>query len=398
MEPEVKSKKPANTAFKQQRLKAWQPILTPKTVLPTLFIVGIIFAPIGGLLLYASDNVNELTIDYTNCINAGATFQNIPKSDFSASFSKAGQMSVPQYRVENASLRGGNPNGLPAYQCHIQFEIPKDLKPPVFLYYRLTHFFQNHRRYVKSFDVEQLKGSALSAGTLSGGSCDPLAVAAAPTPEDPNRKLPIYPCGLIANSMFNDTIYDLTLDPNGAKQPYTFSANGIAWKSDSAKYKKTSYKPNEVLPPPNWAKQYPNGTYTDAYPPPDISTDEHFQVWMRTAGLPNFRKLYGRNENEPMKKGLYEVTIEMNFDVTRFGGSKAIVISTVSFLGGKNPFLGIAYIVVGCVCVLLGCIFTARHLYKPRKLGDHSYLSWNQNNGPSSSAAIGAQGFNLSER
>jgi len=47
-----------DTAFKQQRLKAWQPILTPKTVLPTFFIVGIIFAPLGGLLLYASNNVS----------------------------------------------------------------------------------------------------------------------------------------------------------------------------------------------------------------------------------------------------------------------------------------------------------------------------------------------------
>ena len=42
----------ADTAFKQQRLKAWQPILTPKTVLPTLFIIGILFeayADNGGL-------------------------------------------------------------------------------------------------------------------------------------------------------------------------------------------------------------------------------------------------------------------------------------------------------------------------------------------------------------
>jgi hypothetical protein len=26
-------------------------------------------------------------------------------------------------------------------------------------------------------------------------------------------------------------------------------------------------------------------------------TDEHFIVWMRTAGLPNFRKLWGRIDN-----------------------------------------------------------------------------------------------------
>jgi hypothetical protein len=31
-----------------------RPILTPKTVLPLFFAVGIIFGPIGGALLYAS--------------------------------------------------------------------------------------------------------------------------------------------------------------------------------------------------------------------------------------------------------------------------------------------------------------------------------------------------------
>jgi hypothetical protein len=52
-----KSRKPPNTAFRQQRLLAYAPILTPKTVLPLFFAVGIIFGPIGGLLLYASSKV-----------------------------------------------------------------------------------------------------------------------------------------------------------------------------------------------------------------------------------------------------------------------------------------------------------------------------------------------------
>ena len=43
-----------DTAFKQQRLKAWQPILTPKTVLPTFFLIGLVFAPIGALLIWGS--------------------------------------------------------------------------------------------------------------------------------------------------------------------------------------------------------------------------------------------------------------------------------------------------------------------------------------------------------
>ncbi len=49
-----------DTAFKQQRLKAWQPILTPKKVLPTLFLIGLLFAPIGGLLLWGSGLVSRL--------------------------------------------------------------------------------------------------------------------------------------------------------------------------------------------------------------------------------------------------------------------------------------------------------------------------------------------------
>jgi hypothetical protein len=59
-EKNPKSRKPPNTAFRQQRLLAYAPILTPKTVLPLFFAVGIIFGPIGGLLLYASSKVNPI--------------------------------------------------------------------------------------------------------------------------------------------------------------------------------------------------------------------------------------------------------------------------------------------------------------------------------------------------
>lgn len=56
-EEEKKSRKPKDSAFRQQRLRAWQPVLTPRSVLPTFFIIGVIFAPVGGLLYWASNNV-----------------------------------------------------------------------------------------------------------------------------------------------------------------------------------------------------------------------------------------------------------------------------------------------------------------------------------------------------
>jgi hypothetical protein len=46
-------------AFRQQRLPAWQPVMTPRTVLPTLFIIGILFCPIGGLLWWNNNKVEK---------------------------------------------------------------------------------------------------------------------------------------------------------------------------------------------------------------------------------------------------------------------------------------------------------------------------------------------------
>jgi LEM3 (ligand-effect modulator 3) family / CDC50 family len=67
-----------------------------------------------------------------------------------------------------------------------------------------------------------------------------------------------------------------------------------------------------------------------------------------------------------------------DYPVSMFKGTKSIVFSTASWVGGRNPFIGLAYIAVAALCVLLGLLFTARHLIKPRRLGDMSYLSWNQ--------------------
>jgi len=76
------------------------------------------------------------------------------------------------------------------------------------------------------------------------------------------------------------------------------------------------------------------------------------------------------------------------FDVLGYSGTKEMLISTRTVMGGKNPFLGIAYIVVGGICIILGALFTATHLIRPRKLGDHTYLSWN-NETPTTATTTG---------
>ena len=188
--------------------------------------------------------------------------------------------------------------------CTIQFTIPNSIGSPVYLYYRLTNFYQNHRRYVKSLDLSQLKGQAVSASTIGSSACNPLKLI---------DGKPIYPCGLIANSIFNDTIPSPTLVSSSGGQDaqnYTMSTTGIAWASDLELYGKTAYKADEVAPPPNWAKRYPGGYNSSAgFEMPDLSTYEEFAVWMRTAGLPTFSKLALRNDRDVMVEGTYEIAI-----------------------------------------------------------------------------------------
>ncbi|KAJ3063484.1 hypothetical protein HDU99_004818, partial [Rhizoclosmatium hyalinum] len=180
-------------------------------------------------------------------------------------------------------------------------------------------------------------------------------------------------------------ISDLTPVSGPTKSVVKFSNANLAWPSDTNKFQKSSMFSSVtgnistlIFPPPQWISSFP--LYKNGYTDKnffDPSADQRFQVWMRPAGLPNFRKLWG-SLSVDLLAGDYRIDITNNFNVNTYGGTKSIVISTVSILGGKNPFLGISYIVVGIICWILGLLFLLRHMIKPRKLGDYTYLSWNQ--------------------
>ncbi|KER19955.1 hypothetical protein T265_11400 [Opisthorchis viverrini] len=56
------------------------------------------------------------------------------------------------------------------------------------------------------------------------------------------------------------------------------------------------------------------------------------------------------------------------YPVTQFGGTKRFILSTESWLGGRNPTLGIAYIIVGSICLVLSILFLILHYRLPRRV------------------------------
>lgn len=65
--------------------------------------------------------------------------------------------------------------------------------------------------------------------------------------------------------------------------------------------------------------------------------NEHFIVWMRTAGLSNFRKLWGRIEQK-LPAGTYTFAVDNFYNPQTFAGAKNIVLSTSGKRTTKTPF------------------------------------------------------------
>jgi uncharacterized membrane protein len=280
----------------------WRPVPTIISTTLCFLISGILFVAIGVVLLLLSNQIKEYAIRYD------------------------------KYKECDLSL-----NTTYSHKCNITLKIEDKLEPPIMVYYQLENFYQNHRRYIKSKSLAQLRGENLTLEEIKA-DCDPII-----TVKDlgfpitmGGKKLKdddiANPCGLIAKSLFNDT-YKLFNNDNTRIE---INENDITWDSDlNGRYKRN--------------KNYNDTQWTDV-------ENQHFMVWMRPAGLPDFRKLWGRI-NQTMNPGNYIVEIDNKFPVHSFNGKKSFVITTINILGGKNNFLGIAYLIVGSTCLIMALLF-----------------------------------------
>ncbi|XP_076604932.1 cell cycle control protein 50B [Chaetodon auriga] len=315
--------RPDNTAFTQQRLPAWQPMLSAGIVIPGFVLIGLAFIGIGVALFVTSRSIQVLELDYTGV-----------------------EQNSPCYKCSDSDAKN--------CACTLDFSISRLFEGPVFFYYGLSNYFQNYRSYGASKDDDQLFGD-LEHFTNPSDTCDPYTY-------DSNKK-PIVPCGLVTNSMFNDT-FKLYQIVNGVKKQVPLDGKGIAWWTDyNVKYRNPSVEPlknafNGTVKPIFWSKPAYELDPTD--PANNGFINQDFLVWMRRAALPNFRKLYRRITEGDYAKGLpvgnYSLEIAYNYPVLSFDGRKKVVFSNVSWMGGKNEFLGIAYLVIGSMCIVMSIV------------------------------------------
>lgn len=175
---QTRSKRPSNNAIKQQRMKAFQPIHTFKSSMITFACMLLVFVLFGLVTLITSLQVVENSVRYDN------------KPGCEGNWTMPGE-------------------------CYVSMSIDETMDSPVFLYFELYNFFQNHRVYVKSRDDKQL------AGTSDGDTqfCAPIDNMGDIGPRCGNASSGFYfcsmsgehmsksdtanPCGLTAKSLFN---------------------------------------------------------------------------------------------------------------------------------------------------------------------------------------------------
>lgn len=285
--------------------------------------------------------------------------------------------------------------------CLLSFVVPEDLEPPILVYYELTNFHQNHRKYLKSFDPFQLYGQPGDRVASAERNCEPL---------NKLGDITLNPCGLIANTLFND-YFTLVKGNSATGQPLTLIEDGIAWQSDiELMYNQPAGFRYEACPAggcdstccsgSNWSctepyvdkqgncyryfypddetTQYLHETYPDIISPLEGVTNEHFIVWMKVATQPNFRKLYGWFD-APIAAGEELVfQVNANFVVSRFKGSKSLLVAKTNTLGGKNPYLGMSLVGAGGFILVMGVLFGIKQFFWPRKLADQKFLHYKE--------------------
>ncbi|KAF4757185.1 hypothetical protein FOZ63_008900 [Perkinsus olseni] len=213
------ARKYAGNSFMQQRLSAWQPLLSPRWVISSFVSFGMVFLALGAAL--STVHSSEYRKDYTTSAVDGLAV--------------------------------------------IEIAIDAEMEAPIYIYYELSNFYQNHRLFIDSRSDEQLANpAAVRPGADPPAECEPATKSA-------EGKI-YYPCGLVARAVFNDSFLMDVRKRNTSewrRANLNEEAEVIAWQPD------LEHRFQNLLP-----DAPPAAAAGSVVPNARMRNDEIFDMWL----------------------------------------------------------------------------------------------------------------------
>lgn len=389
------SNRPDGSRMTQQQLHIWEPVLTLGWSIGICLALALLCIGLGVLIIYTSGTLTTLRVVYD-----GAEASEI-------------QTDGNITQLSNCQLNNStDANKFHAdHTCYVHLTLPMEVKSPARIFYELDNYYQSHRRFVSSIIRTQFTDEWRPETALSTLECYPMKTIASQLctvgecePETAAVQRELFPCGIVANTMFNDIFWlHEGLLPSGEKLTRTnMTSKGIArtyaahnnknptWNVTTDTYLPVWLNPNmsRIIPPPTGptephiTEDYTNSTawVHDALDPDyGVGTgleNNFWRVWVEGAAIHPFRKPYGRIELDLPAGTKLTFAVQSNFFVRSFSGSKALVLEEVGWFGSSNYLLGGFFLGIGAIFFVAGLFFTGRKLYNPRALGDAAALAW----------------------
>ena len=147
----------------QQRMPACQPTYSPYWMIPSFLLFGGAFVAVGAIILQAQADLKSYApVEYGKKDECKAALQNSPCYTSQFNYTHAGPtnlkplnpLCVPlAFDDDTTPVEGAGTN-----VCEVTIALEEDWEGPVYFFYALTNFYQNHRLYVSSRSDNQLTG------------------------------------------------------------------------------------------------------------------------------------------------------------------------------------------------------------------------------------------------
>ncbi|RHY34341.1 hypothetical protein DYB32_001017 [Aphanomyces invadans] len=201
--------RPDDSNFTQQTLPMWTPILTLRWSVGVLVVGTIACFALGGLVLHRSINSSVYRVVYDSLAAVESN-----QSDGRVAYADKCHLATPR---EANSFSGTK-------TCFVTINLQRDIVGDTLVFYELSPFYQNHRRYMTSQLPQQYMGGWQVGDTTS--ACDPILTSPSSVLCNgtlcygTNKSRQHYPCGLITSDYTNSTAWTTASPGTGVENEF----------------------------------------------------------------------------------------------------------------------------------------------------------------------------------